>query len=160
MAGLWKFVSIDGKEIRLLTLFILHSLNEKPRSGYDLLKSMSERTGGGWTPSKGTIYPLLKQLEQEGLIQVSSIGKRSKTIYEITPQGKKLLYNIRKVRKESRKKFCKFRDLFLEMFGEEKTMFNELTFKIERITEEIPVEKEEQAVKVLKKCISNLKNLE
>jgi hypothetical protein len=39
-------------------------------------------------------------------------------------------------------------------------MFNELTFKIERITEEIPVEKEEQAVKVLKKCISNLKNLE
>jgi DNA-binding PadR family transcriptional regulator len=160
MVGLWKFTSIEGKEIRLLTVFILHSLNEEPRSGYDLLKLITEKTGGGWTPSKGTIYPLLKQLEEDGLIQVSSIGKRSKIIYDVTPKGKKLLFTVRKVNKESEEKFSKFRDLFLEMFGEEKTVIDELIFKIQNITGKIPPEKEEQTVKILEECISNLKNVE
>jgi len=160
MVGLWKFTSIEGKEIRLLTVFILHSLNEEPRSGYDLLKLITEKTGGGWTPSKGTIYPLLKQLEEDGLIQVSSIGKRSKIIYDVTPKGKKLLFTVRKVNKESEEKFSKFRDLFLEMFGEEKTAIDELVFKIQNIAEKIPHEKEEQTVKILEECISNLKNVE
>lgn len=160
MVGLWKFTSIEGKEIRLLTVFILHSLNEEPRSGYDLLKLITEKTGGGWTPSKGTIYPLLKQLEEDGLIHVSSIGKRSKIIYDVTPKGKKLLFTVRKVNKESEEKFSKFRDLFLEMFGEEKTAIDELIFKIQNITGKIPPEKEEQTVKILEECISNLKNVE
>ncbi|OPX59706.1 MAG: lineage-specific thermal regulator protein [Methanobacterium sp. PtaB.Bin024] len=159
MTGLWKFVSIEGKEVRLLTLFVLHSLNEKPRSGYDLLKLISERTGGGWTPSKGTLYPLLKQLEEEGLIEVSAFGKRSKIIYDITPQGKNLLFTLRKVNKESEEKFSKFRELFLEMFGEEKTVLKDLTFKIQETVEKIPPEKEEETVRILEKCISSLKTL-
>jgi len=149
MTGLWKFVSIEGKEVRLLTLFVLHSLNEKPRSGYDLLKLISERTGGGWTPSKGTLYPLLKQLEEEGLIEVSAFGKRSKIIYDITPQGKNLLFTLRKVNKESEEKFSKFRELFLEMFGEEKTVLKDLTFKIQETVEKIPPEKVEETVRIL-----------
>ncbi|OPY29991.1 MAG: lineage-specific thermal regulator protein [Methanobacterium sp. PtaU1.Bin242] len=159
MTGLWKFTSIEGKEVRLLTLFVLHSLNENPRSGYDLLKLISERTGGGWTPSKGTLYPLLKQLDEEGLIEVSSIGKRSKIIYDITPNGKKLLFTLRKVNKESEEKFSKFRELFLEMFGEEKTVLKDLTFKIQETVEKIPPEKEEETVRILEKCISSLKTL-
>lgn len=160
MTGLWKFVSIEGKEVRLLTLFVLHSLNEKPRSGYDLLKLISERTGGGWTPSKGTLYPLLKQLEEEGLIEVSAFGKRSKIIYDITPQGKNLLFTLRKVNKESEEKFSKFRELFLEMFGEEKTVLKDLTFKIQETVEKIPPEKEEETVRILEECISSLKTLQ
>jgi DNA-binding PadR family transcriptional regulator len=160
MTGLWKFTSIEGKEVRLLTLFVLHSLNEKPRSGYDLLKLISERTGGGWTPSKGTLYPLLKQLDEEGLIKVSSIGKRSKIIYDITPDGKKLLFTIRKVNKESEEKFSKFRALFLEMFAEEETVLKDLTFKIQEIVGKIPPEKEEETVRVLEECISNLTHIE
>jgi len=160
MTGLWKFTSIEGKEVRLLTLFVLHSLNEKPRSGYDLLKLISERTGGGWTPSKGTLYPLLKQLDEEGLIEVSSIGKRSKIIYDITPEGKKLLFTIRKVNKESEEKFSKFRALFLEMFAEEETVLKDLTFKIQETVGKIPPEKEEEAVRVLEECISNLTHIE
>ncbi|BDZ70849.1 PadR family transcriptional regulator [Methanobacterium petrolearium] len=160
MTGIWKFVSIEGKEVRLLTLFVLHSLNEKPRSGYDLLKLISERTGGGWTPSKGTLYPLLKQLDEEGLIEVSSIGKRSKIIYDVTPQGKKLLFTLRKVNKESEQKFSKFRELFMEMFGEEKTVLQDLTFKIQETVGKIPPQKEEETVRILEECISNLKKIE
>ncbi|MCK9151698.1 PadR family transcriptional regulator [Methanobacterium alcaliphilum] len=159
MVGLLRFTSIDGKEVRLLTLFILHTLNDKPCSGYDLIKAMQEKTSGGWTPSKGTIYPLLKQLQEEKLIKVSEIGKRSRTIFEITPQGKKLLYNIRKTRKESRKKFSQFRDLFNEMFGEEETKLNEIFFKIQTLIKDIPPEKEEDIVVILEKCILELKNL-
>jgi len=160
MTGLWKFTSIEGKEVRLLTLFVLHSLNENPRSGYDLLKLISERTGGGWTPSKGTLYPLLKQLDEEGLIEVSSIGKRSKIIYDITPNGKKLLFTLRKVNKESEEQFSKFRELFLEMFGEEKTVLKSLIFEIQKTVGKIPPEKVEEAARILEECISNLKNIE
>lgn len=160
MTGLWKFTSIEGKEVRLLTLFVLHSLNENPRSGYDLLKLISERTGGGWTPSKGTLYPLLKQLDEEGLIEVSAIGKRSKIIYDITPNGKKLLFTLRKVNKESEEKFSKFRELFLEMFGEEKTVLKSLIFEIQKTVGKIPPEKVEEAARILEECISNLKNIE
>lgn len=160
MTGLWKFTSIEGKEVRLLTLFVLHSLDEKPRSGYDLLKLISERTGGGWTPSKGTLYPLLKQLDEEGLIEVSEIGKRSKIIYDVTPHGKKLLFTIRKVNKESGEKFSKFRELFLEMFAEDKSVLKSLTFGIQEEVEEIPPEKEEEAARILEECILKLRNIE
>ena len=160
MTGLWKFTSIEGKEVRLLTLFVLHSLDEKPRSGYDLLKLISERTGGGWTPSKGTLYPLLKQLDEEGLIEVSEIGKRSKIIYDVTPIGKELLFTIRKVNKASEEKFSKFRELFLEMFAEEKTILKELIFEIQETVGKIPPEKEEETARILEECVLNLKNIE
>lgn len=68
MTGLWTFASKDGKERGLLALFILHSLNQQPKSGYELLKEIEAKTEGLWAPSKGTLYPILKQLEEEELI--------------------------------------------------------------------------------------------
>lgn len=50
---------------------ILLLLKENPMHGYQLIQEISERTGGRWSPSAGTIYPALSLLEDEGLITIT-----------------------------------------------------------------------------------------
>src|SRR6478735_3618417 len=68
-----------------LRLYLLNLLHEGPRHGYDIMQALSDRTGGTYTPSAGTIYPRLAKLEEEGLVTKSVDGR--KTVYAITPAG-------------------------------------------------------------------------
>jgi DNA-binding PadR family transcriptional regulator len=68
-----------------LRLYLLNLLDEGPRHGYDIMQALSDRTGGTYTPSAGTVYPRLAKLEEEGL--VTKIVDGRKTIYSITPAG-------------------------------------------------------------------------
>jgi hypothetical protein len=86
MSGFFKFAGRSGKERGLLALYILHTLDGRPGSGYELIKEIEEKTGGKWVPSKGTLYPVLKQLEEEHLIELTGIGSRAKNIYTLTPK--------------------------------------------------------------------------
>jgi DNA-binding PadR family transcriptional regulator len=47
---------------------VLLLLEEQPRTGYQLIQELTERSGGAWQPSPGSIYPVLSQLEDEGLV--------------------------------------------------------------------------------------------
>jgi len=69
-----------------LRLYLLNLLDESPRHGYDLMQALSDRTGGTYTPSAGTIYPRLAKLEEEGLVTKVVDGR--KTVYEITAAGR------------------------------------------------------------------------
>jgi DNA-binding PadR family transcriptional regulator len=69
-----------------LRLYLLSLLDESPRHGYDLMQALSDRTGGTYTPSAGTVYPRLAKLEEEGLVTKSVDGR--KTVYEITDAGR------------------------------------------------------------------------
>lgn len=69
-----------------LRLYLLALLDETPRHGYDIMQALSERTGGTYTPSAGTIYPRLAKLEEEGLVTKSADGR--KTVYAITEAGR------------------------------------------------------------------------
>jgi len=69
-----------------LRLYLLSLLDESPRHGYDLMQALSDRTGGTYTPSAGTVYPRLAKLEEEGLVTKTVEGR--KTVYEITEAGR------------------------------------------------------------------------
>lgn len=69
-----------------LRLYLLSLLAEHARHGYELIQALSERFGGTYSPSAGTIYPRLAKLEEEGLIEKSADGR--KTVYAITPAGR------------------------------------------------------------------------
>ena len=69
-----------------LRLYLLRLLDEEPRHGYDIMQALSDRTGGTYTPSAGTIYPRLSKLEEEGLVTKSIDGR--KTVYAITEAGR------------------------------------------------------------------------
>lgn len=51
---------------------VLVLLDEAPRNGYQLMQAIEERSGGAWRPSPGSIYPVLSQLEDEGLVASES----------------------------------------------------------------------------------------
>jgi DNA-binding PadR family transcriptional regulator len=68
-----------------LRLYLLALLESGPKHGYELIKALSERFGGTYSPSAGTIYPRLGKLEEEGLVATRPEGRR--TNYSITPAG-------------------------------------------------------------------------
>jgi DNA-binding PadR family transcriptional regulator len=45
-----------------LRLYLLALLESGPKHGYELIKALSERFGGTYSPSAGTIYPRLGKL--------------------------------------------------------------------------------------------------
>jgi DNA-binding PadR family transcriptional regulator len=66
---------------------ILTLLGEEPMHGYQIIQVISERSGGNWTPSPGSVYPTLQQLEDEGLIEpaASETGRR---VFTLTDAGR------------------------------------------------------------------------
>ena len=54
--------------------------------GYEIIGEISDRTGGAWRPSPGSVYPTLQMLEEEGLVAgEESEGKRR---FAVTDTGK------------------------------------------------------------------------
>ena len=76
----------DAGEIRLV---ILRLLSSEPSYGYQLIKTMEARLGGGYTPSAGVVYPTLTMLEEEGLIAATEAS--GKKVYSVTEEGLKYL---------------------------------------------------------------------
>ena len=76
----------DAGDIKLV---ILKLLSEQPSYGYQLIKTMEERLGGGYTPSAGVVYPTLTMLEEEGL--ATAAPTEGKKVYSVTAEGLKYL---------------------------------------------------------------------
>lgn len=71
-----------------LRLYLLSLLGESDTGmhGYELIQALSDRFGGTYVPSAGTIYPRLAKLEDEGLVTKVADGR--KTVYAITDAGR------------------------------------------------------------------------
>ena len=66
---------------------VLALLADRPMHGYEMIKEIEERSEGAWTPSAGSIYPMLQLLEDEGLIRGEEAdGKRR---FTLTDEGRK-----------------------------------------------------------------------
>ena len=69
-------------DIRTAALLLLA---EEPRNGYQIMQEVEERSGGVWSPSPGSVYPALAQLEDEGLIRSEEIDGRK--LFALTDAG-------------------------------------------------------------------------
>lgn len=73
-------------EVRLALLSLL---KDSPAHGYELMKRLEERSGGMYKASAGTVYPVLQQLEDEGLVRCEDVdGKKT---YHLTDAGREEL---------------------------------------------------------------------
>ncbi len=68
---------------------VLVLLEEKPSNGYQLIQELTERSNETWRPSPGSIYPVLQQLEDEGLVEASTSG--TGRTYALTSAGRTLV---------------------------------------------------------------------
>ncbi len=72
-----------------LRLYLLALLEQHPMHGYEVITALSDRFGGTYRPSAGTIYPRLARLEEEGLVSRSDGDRRS--TYDLTDAGRREL---------------------------------------------------------------------
>jgi DNA-binding PadR family transcriptional regulator len=73
---------------------LLSILSEGESYGYELIKAIKERSGGNLAFAEGTIYPVLKKLEEKNFISSSwktADNDRQRKYYRITAAGKKQL---------------------------------------------------------------------
>jgi len=69
-----------------LRLYLLALLESGPKHGYELITALSDRFGGTYRPSPGTVYPRLARLEEEGL--VTRVDEGRKGMYALTDAGR------------------------------------------------------------------------
>jgi DNA-binding PadR family transcriptional regulator len=65
---------------------ILALLAEEPRHGYAVMNELAERSGGLWRPSPGSVYPVLAQLQDEGLVSATDADGRR--VFALTDAGR------------------------------------------------------------------------
>ncbi|MFH1639608.1 MAG: PadR family transcriptional regulator [Chloroflexota bacterium] len=73
----------------VIKYIILDFLKDKPSHGYEIIRSLEERSHGMYVPSAGTIYPTLQMLEEMGY--VSAAEQEGKKVYTITDEGRRFL---------------------------------------------------------------------
>ncbi len=64
---------------------LLDALRDGPKHGYEIIKSLEERSAGEYVPSPGTVYPTMQYLEDLG--QVRSDQGVERRIYHLTEAG-------------------------------------------------------------------------
>jgi DNA-binding PadR family transcriptional regulator len=73
-------------EVRLALLSLL---KDEPAHGYELMKRLEERSGGMYRASAGTVYPVLQQLVDEGLVEIQEVD--GKKVHHLTDAGREEL---------------------------------------------------------------------
>nr|MEB3851088.1 PadR family transcriptional regulator [Desulfurococcales archaeon] len=104
----------EGPDVLRLRLrfIILALLAIKPSHGYELSKLVEELTLGSMKASPGSLYPLLRELSSEGLIEeeVSIESGRLRKVYRLTEKGWEFLAS----RLEAARALCRSWSEFLD----------------------------------------------
>lgn len=76
-----------------LPLLLLHTLSLGPSHGYGIAKEIKRKSQGVLTFAEGTIYPMLHDLENQGLIAAfeEEVKGRTRRYYRLTDAGQKAL---------------------------------------------------------------------
>ena len=87
---------------------------QSPISGKIAVNEIAAATLGKWKPSPGSVYPLLKKLEQDGLLRrEEAIAKAGRQLfYSITAKG---LQELKKQRKEYMAKYSEYLNSLLPL---------------------------------------------
>lgn len=74
-----------------IDLMLLAILRAGPGHGYAIIAELRERSGGEFDVAEGTVYPVLHQLERDGLLEsaTTSAQGRRRRVYRITAEGVK-----------------------------------------------------------------------
>ncbi|MGB9887336.1 MAG: PadR family transcriptional regulator [Moorellales bacterium] len=76
----------------LSRFFILHALHLAPLHGYEITKRVAAFTQGCCAPTEGSLYPLLREFVQAGVVTVKRevVAGRERKVYTLTPLGERV----------------------------------------------------------------------
>jgi DNA-binding PadR family transcriptional regulator len=76
-----------------LRYMVLRLLADRPMHGYEVMQALGKEAGGWYTPSAGSVYPVLQLLQDQGY--VTSEDRDGKKVYSITESGRAFLQENR-----------------------------------------------------------------
>jgi DNA-binding PadR family transcriptional regulator len=80
---MFRGFGIGGFRKRGLRPWILRILQRSPKNGAEIMDEIENMSQGWWRPSPGSIYPMLEEMVQDGLIKKREDGK-----YELSAKAK------------------------------------------------------------------------
>lgn len=99
-----------GKKIpsKVLKYLVLEACEKGPTYGYEIVSRIEEITDNYWSPSYGTIYPLIQRLEEDGLVkslddeEVEEKGLEAgdRKYFEITSEGRRKFEDVSDEKKD------------------------------------------------------------
>jgi PadR family transcriptional regulator, regulatory protein PadR len=90
-------LSGDVRRRDLVPLLVLHLMRDEPVYGNRIMKGIDELTEGVLSVNPNTIYPLLRGMEERGLIEGAweHPDRRTRRFYSITEAGRAELARLR-----------------------------------------------------------------
>ncbi|MER5883128.1 PadR family transcriptional regulator [Streptomyces sp. NPDC001941] len=64
---------------------VLLLLREQPHSGHRIAQELERRSLGMWRPRPGSVYPVLQQCEEQGLVRAT--GAKGSRLFHLTEEG-------------------------------------------------------------------------
>ncbi|MEI8254258.1 MAG: PadR family transcriptional regulator [Deltaproteobacteria bacterium] len=88
---------LQGMVRGLLPLYVLQLLAKKHAHGLEIAASIRAMNNGAWAPSPGSLYPALRQLERDGLIdgQWEATERAPRRVYRLSRKGRTDMARIR-----------------------------------------------------------------
>ena len=112
------------KEIKrsFLRYIMLKIIKDKPIHGYEIMKTVELLSKGHWTPSAGSIYPILESLESKGFVQSEEADRRK--VYSITPAGMEALDHMTLEKLELLKEMSRLINIVIESTDNSEADYN------------------------------------
>ena len=88
--------NMKGGFSSVLVLYTISSSPE-PIHGYSIIRRINERTDGTISLGAGTIYPILRNLEEGGLVRHSaerSVRGPQRKVYSLTMEGREVVQRV------------------------------------------------------------------
>ena len=142
----------------ILEYYCLHSIKESPKSGYDILKEITSKSNGAIIISKGSIYPLLDNLEKQDILKVEKIEPRGKKTFSLTDKGIKYLKEMDKKKIGIRNKM-KYVPIIFTDFKNVHSDIDNLWFKMYPHIDECSGINNEKVKIILQDCIRRLQEI-
>jgi DNA-binding PadR family transcriptional regulator len=80
-------------------------LSKQSETGYSIMGTIEDKTEGAWRPGPGTVYPLLRSLVKEGLLENAGSREVGATVkYFVTKKGKQELEEMQRTLASAGKK--------------------------------------------------------
>lgn len=79
---MWPF-RFAMRRKRGLPHMVVYLLSSSPKNGVELMDGVESITRGWWRPTPGSIYPLLKEMSDQGIVTKREDGK-----YDLTQKGR------------------------------------------------------------------------
>jgi DNA-binding PadR family transcriptional regulator len=79
---MWPF-RFAMRRKRGLPNMVVYLLSSSPKNGVELMDGIESITRGWWRPTPGSIYPLLKEMAEQGIVKKMDDGR-----YELTSKGR------------------------------------------------------------------------